>query len=247
MLSENSYYCDHQAGCMRVLVVQNYQNTGLGQVGRALEEAGVEVDLRQPYLDEIQPNDDSDHDALVILGGDQNALADDTHPYLPELARLTKRFGDADKAVLGICLGSQLVARGHGAENLLGRPAEFGWHEVTGTVEAKSDPVLSAVPQKFPIFHWHSDTFTLPEGAVHLASSHMTRNQAFRIGRAVYGIQFHFEADTKLVDEWRHVFHDQIKNLNPDWLANYGTYLERDGAAADAAGRALARAWVALI
>ena len=247
MLSENSRYCDHQAGCMRVLVVQNYQNTGLGQVGRALEEAGAEIDLRQPYLDQILPDDDLDHDALVVLGGDQSALDDDAYPYLPELARLIKRFGDADKAVLGICLGSQLVARGYGGENLLGRPAEFGWREVTGTVEAKSDPVLSAVPQKFPIFHWHSDTFTLPEGAVHLASSQMTRNQAFRIGRAVYGIQFHFEADTKLVDEWKRVFHDQIENIDPHWLVNYRTYLERDGAEADAAGLALARAWVALI
>jgi len=232
---------------MRVLVVQNYQNTGLGQVGRALEEANATIDLRQPYLGELLPNDDTNHDALVVLGGDQNALADDAYPYLPALARLIKRFGDADRAVLGICLGSQLVARGYGAENILGRPTEFGWHEVTGTIEAKSDRVLSAVSQQFPIFHWHSDTFSLPEGAVHLASSAMTRNQAFRIGRAVYGIQFHFEADTGLVDEWRRVFHDQIENLDAAWLANYHTYLERDGAAADTAGLALARAWVALI
>ncbi|CAN7602879.1 type 1 glutamine amidotransferase [Phyllobacterium sp. LjRoot231] len=232
---------------MRVLVVQNYQDTGLGQVGRALEEADATIDLRQPYLGEILPDDDSDHDALVVLGGDQNALADDTYPYLPGLARLIKRFGDADKAVLGICLGSQLVARGYGAENILGRPTEFGWHEVTGTPEAISDPILSAVSHQFPIFHWHSDTFSLPEGGVHLASSAMTRNQAFRIGRAVYGIQFHFEADTRLVDEWTRVFHDQIVNNHAAWLANYRTHVERNGAAADAAGLALARAWVALI
>ncbi len=75
----------------------------------------------------------------------------------------------------------------------------------------------------------------------------MTRNQAFRLGRAVYGIQFHFEADTKLVDEWKRVFRDQIENIDPDWLANYPAHIERDGAAADAAGLALARAWVALI
>jgi GMP synthase-like glutamine amidotransferase len=247
MLSENSHYCDHQAGRMRVLVVQNYQNTGLGQVGRALQEADAEIDLRHPYLDEILPNDDLDHDALVVLGGDQNALADDTHPYLPGLARLIKCFGDAGKAVLGICLGSQLVARAYDGENILGRPAEFGWHEMTGTVEAKSDPVLSAVPQQFPIFHWHSDTFTLPEGAVHLAWSAKTKYQAFRLGRAVYGIQFHFEADTKLVDEWTRVFHGQIVNSQADWLANYRAHVERYGADADAAGLALARAWVALI
>ncbi|ATU92636.1 type 1 glutamine amidotransferase [Phyllobacterium zundukense] len=232
---------------MRVLVVQNYQDTGLGQVGRALDEAGATIDLRQAYRGEVLPADDSDHDALVVLGGDQNALADDDYPYLPALARLIKRFGDSDKAVLGICLGSQLVARGYGAENLLGRPTEFGWHEVTRTAEAASDPVMSAVSHRFPIFHWHSDTFWLPEGALHLASSAMTANQAFRIGRAVYGIQFHFEADTGLVEEWTEVFHDQIARNQAEWLSNYKAHVERDGAAADSAGLALARAWVALI
>ncbi len=99
-----------------------------------------------------------------------------TYPYLPALARLDQdAFGDAGKAVLGICLGSQLVARGYGAENIIGRPTEFGWHEVTCTVEgcvrSRSSPLSRS---RFPIFHWHSDTFTLPEGAAHLASSTMT-------------------------------------------------------------------------
>ncbi len=232
---------------MRVLVVQNYQDTGLGQVGRALDEAGARADLRLAYLGEPLPDDDSDHDALIVLGGDQNARADDTHPYLPALARLTKRFGDADKAVLGICLGSQIIARGYGAENFIGSAQEFGWHEVTRTAEAASDPVLSSVPERFPIFHWHSDTFSLPLHAAHLASSVVTQYQAFRIGRAVYGIQFHFEADTGLVEDWRHVFHDQIAANYPEWLSNYKTNVDRDGTKADAAGLALARAWVALI
>jgi GMP synthase-like glutamine amidotransferase len=232
---------------MRVLVVQNYQNTGLGQVGQALHEVEATVDLRQAYLGEALPEHDSNHDALVVLGGDQNALADDTHPYLPGLARLIKRFGDADKAVLGICLGSQLVARGYGARNIIGGPAEFGWHDVTRSVGAELDPVMSAVPGRFPIFHWHSDTFSLPDDAMHLASSTMTANQAFRIGRAVYGIQFHFEADTKLVDEWCYVFRDEIIRNHPAWLADYRAQVERNGRVADAAGLALARAWIALI
>ncbi|PSH71013.1 GMP synthase [Phyllobacterium brassicacearum] len=231
---------------MRVLVVQNYQDTGLGQVGRALQEVEARIDLRQAYLGEALPADDADHDGLVVLGGDQNALADDDYPYLPALARLIKTFGDGGKAVLGICLGSQLVARGYGAENIIGRPTEFGWHQVTRAAGAASDPVLSAVPHRFPIFHWHSDTFSLPDGATHLASSTMTANQAFRIGRAVYGIQFHFEADTKLVEQWTHVFRDQIAKIDSDWLDHYGGHMEEDGPA-DAAGLALARAWVALI
>lgn len=232
---------------MRVLVVQNYRDTGLGQVGRALEEAEADIDLRKAYLGEALPADHADHDALVVLGGDQNALADGDYPYLPALARLIRNFGSVDKAVLGICLGSQLVARGYGAQNIIGRPTEFGWHDVLRSDLVAADPVFSTVPDRFPIFHWHSDTFSLPEGATHLASSSMTANQAFRIGRAVYGIQFHFEADTKLVEQWKHAFGDQIAENHGDWLENYEMHAGRSGAAADAAGLALARAWVALI
>jgi GMP synthase-like glutamine amidotransferase len=232
---------------MHVLVVQNYQNTGLGQVGRALGEVDSLIDHCNAYLGESLPDSHDDHDAIVILGGDQNALDDESYPYLPQLADLIRKFGDADKAVLGICLGSQLVARGYGATNILGRPAEFGWKNVLCTDEAASDSMFSAVAKHFPVFHWHSDTFTLPAKAIHLASSALTANQAFRIGRAVYGIQFHFEADTHLVEEWKHVFHDQIAANHADWLADYAANAPKDGDAADAAGLALARAWVALI
>lgn len=229
---------------MRVLVVQNYRNTGLGQVGRALDEVKADVDLRHAYLGEALPADALEHDAVVILGGEQNALADDDYPYLPALVQLIRAFGAADKAVLGICLGSQLVARSYGAENILGRPVEFGWHLVKPLPAGVADPVLSAVSGPFPIFHWHSDTFSLPKEAVHLASSDMTPYQAFRIGRAVYGMQFHFEADTDLVSAWNSDFADYIDEKHPGWISGFDDAVERHGRAADQAGLALARAWV---
>ncbi|MGH7002649.1 MAG: glutamine amidotransferase-related protein, partial [Alphaproteobacteria bacterium] len=104
---------------MHVLIVQNYQDTGPGLVGKALLEVGATLDLRQAHLGEGLAESHVDHDALVVLGGDQSAVADESHPYLPDLARLIRCFGDAGKAVLGICLGSQLVARGYGATNIL--------------------------------------------------------------------------------------------------------------------------------
>lgn len=232
---------------MRVLVIQNFEDTGLGQVGRALDEAGAEIDLVMAHEGEPLPASAEGHDALVVLGGAQSALDDADYPYLPALARLTRTFGEAGKAVLGICLGAQLVARGHGGGNILARPPEFGWHEVTLRSEAADDPVLSAAPGTFPIFHWHNDTFTLPEGATHLASSAMTPNQAFRIGRAVYAIQFHFEADTVLVEDWTATFADYLAERHPDWSARHAAEAARHGAAADVAGLAIARAWVRCI
>ncbi len=232
---------------MRVLVVQNFDNTGLGQVGAALEEAGAELDIRNAHHGDPLPETAADHDALVVLGGGQNALDDEAFPYIPPLLALMRDFGDSDRAVLGICLGSQLLARAYGADNLLGAAPEFGWRKVALTGDAKDDPVLRAAPQNFPTFQWHDDTFTLPEGAVRLASNGIAENQAFRIGRAAYGIQFHFEADRSLVRHWNAAFAGYLAEYQPGWLDRHEGEAALHGPDADAAGLALARAWVAAI
>ncbi|BCH34594.1 GMP synthase [Mesorhizobium sp. L-8-10] len=232
---------------MRVLVVQNYDKTGLGQVGAALAEADADLDIREVHRGEPLPIDASRHAAAVILGGGQNALDDDAYPYIPALLELLRDFERRDRAVLGICLGSQLLARAYGGRNQIGGATEFGWHQVGLTAEAKDDPVLGGLPESFPIFQWHDDTFSLPDGAVRLASSATVANQAFRIGRATYATQFHFEADRALVGEWSTGFADVLATRQPGWAARHQSEAARHGPQADAAGLAIARAWVRLI
>ncbi|MGV4793537.1 glutamine amidotransferase-related protein [Rhizobium sp. F40D2] len=232
---------------MRVAVVENMHNTGLGALATALDEAGAHIEWFRVWQDGILPRDIMGHDALVVLGGEQSALDDETHPYLPELVRLSRRFGDAGKAVLGVCLGSQILARAYGADNHLGTAHEFGWHRIGVTGKGRADPLLSALGGEFTIFEWHADTFSLPEGAVRLATSSVAENQAFRIGRAVYGTQFHFEADSAVVEQWKTEFPDAIERIAPGWLENHTELAARHGGAADAAGLAIARAWVGLI
>jgi GMP synthase-like glutamine amidotransferase len=232
---------------MRVLVIENYPNATLGLVGEALDEARAERRLVRTHAGEALPRSPDGYDALVMLGGAQSALDDAEHPYLPHEATLARSFGDQGKAVLGICLGSQILARAYGGKNILGRPIEFGWHMVRPTEAGRSDPVISAIGESAPVFHWHVDTFTLPQGAVHLASSGHTPLQAFRIGRAGYGIQFHFEAGTEMVESWNVDYRDEILPIDPQWYDRYPAEAARHGAKADAAGRALARAWVGLI
>ncbi len=232
---------------MRVLVLENCRGATLGLIETALKEANAEIDLRRIHEGAAVPAEHGAHDALVVLGGAQNALDDAGHPDLPQTAALARIFGNANKAVLGVCLGAQIVARGFGGRNILGRPIEFGWHNVTATGDGRDDPFVSALGDKAPVFHWHTDTFDLPPDAVHLARSTQTENQAFRIGRAVYGIQFHFEASRALVRDWCAAFGDEIAGHTPDWALRHEAESAIRGVIADAVGLDLARAWVARI
>lgn len=228
---------------MRVAIVENTSVTEAGQVGIALAEAGAQIVTVRAHAGEPLPDFDA-HDALVVFGGEQNARDDEKHPYLPELSALMRRFGDSGKAVLGICLGSQVLARAYGGENLIGAAPEFGWRGITRTEVGKLDPVLSVLPDRFLSFQWHDDTFSLPEGAAHLAENAAARHQAFRIGRAAYGFQFHFEANRDVVRNWMAHFPDVIERKEPGWLTRHPDLEPTDGILCDEAGLAIARAWV---
>ncbi len=228
---------------MRVAIVENTRVTEVGQVGIALAEAGAKTATIRAYAGEPLPDLDA-FDALVVFGGEQNARDDEKHPYLPELASLMRRFGDSAKAVLGICLGSQLLARAYGGENLIGAAPEFGWRSIGRTEAGRRDPVLSVMPDRFLSFQWHDDTFTLPQGSAHLAENEAARHQAFRLGRAAYGFQFHFEANREVVRNWMTHFPEVIERKEPGWLSRHGELEPTDGQLSDEAGLALSRAWV---
>ncbi|HEV7253756.1 MAG TPA: type 1 glutamine amidotransferase [Mesorhizobium sp.] len=232
---------------MRVIVVQNFWNSGLGQLGAALERAGAAIDHRMVHEGEPLPTDASAHDAMVVLGGAQNALDDESSPYFPALLDLIRAFEAQDRAVLGICLGAQLVARAFGAQNHIGTAPEFGWREVALTPEGEADPVLGGLPARFPIFQWHDDTFDLPAGAVRLARNEAVGNQAFRVGRAAYGVQFHFEADRPMVRRWSADLADYLAERQPGWAGRMEADAATLGVAADRAGAALACAWISQV
>lgn len=236
----------HRSLFMRLAIVENTAITHHGQVGVALHEAGARITQYRPWLDGVLPAPDS-FDGLVAFGGEQSALSDASYPYLPRLAALMAEQAAAGKAVLGICLGAQVLARGLGAANHIGTTREFGWCEVALTEAGHTDAVLGGLPSGFPIFEWHSDTFTLPPGAVHLAHSAVAPAQCFRFGRAGYGMQFHFEASRTVVADWTRTFPDLVERLDPGWTAALPARAAQTGASADAHGLALARAWTALV
>ena len=154
-------------------------------------------------LGDALPASHDGFDALVMLGGAQDALDDANHPYLTDEAALARAFGEADKAVLGICLGAQLVAR---ALRRREHPRPADRVRLARGAPDGSRPRRSGARRRSasgaPLFHWHVDTFTLPPGAVHLADERHDADAGFSHRPRVYGIQFHFEAGTELVESW---------------------------------------------
>jgi len=231
---------------MTLLVIENYPKAELAAFGRIAARLGYSWKVVRAYAGEDLPQETSAFSGLIVLGGGQNALADEQYPHLPAVCDLIRTFHEADRPVLGICLGCQLIARALGGGNVLDKPIEFGWHRVTPTGEGHSDPVIKHLGPGGPLFHWHTDTVTLPVGAVHLAESAMTPIQAFRVGRATYAIQFHFEAALEDVRVWSHHLASEIQPHTPDWPERLDAEAARHAAHADAIGKSLAEAWLAL-
>ena len=139
---------------------------------------------------------------IVLMGGPMGVYDEDRYPYLVAENRLVQEALDADLPILGVCLGSQLIAKAAGARVFKGPRREIGWLPIRLTAEGEKDPVMGALREAPVVLHWHGDTFDLPEGAVHLASSERYPHQAFRIGRRSYALQFHLEVDPRMIDRW---------------------------------------------
>ena len=226
---------------MRVLVDRELSVYDAGLVGEALDEAGAERRIVRTHLGEPLPRLARRlRCASCCSAARQSALDDADHPYLPDEVALARAFGEAGKPVLGICLGAQLVARAYGAENILGRPLEFGWHEVRPTEAGRADPVLSVVDGGAPLFHWHVDTFTLPPGAVHLAESDMTRDAGVphRPGGLRHPVPFRGRHGAGRELE-RAISPMRSPSSCPTGWSGIRPRRRSHGAAADAAGRAI--------
>ncbi|MGA2383333.1 MAG: type 1 glutamine amidotransferase [Gemmatimonadales bacterium] len=183
------------------VVVQHVAGEGPGLIGVLARQRGLALDLRRMDLGEALP-DVGAVAALVILGGPMGAYEAVAHPHLLEEQRLLEEAVEQGLPVLGICLGSQLLAAALGARVYPGPEPEIGVFEVKLTEDGADDPLLGPAGPKFSAFHWHGDTFELPPGAVHLASTRAYRHQAFRVGDRAWGLQFHIELDQALAREW---------------------------------------------
>jgi GMP synthase (glutamine-hydrolysing) len=182
---------------MRVLAVTHGPSVGPGVFADAVADAGHELVEWPVQLGGTAPEG---ADAVIVLGGAMHPDEDERHGWLTAELRWLEGLLDRGTPLLGICLGSQLVARAAGAEVFRSSESEVGWFPVERTAAAADDPVAGALPERFDAFEWHHYTHSLPAGAVELARSRVC-TQVFRLGDA-WGVQFHPEVRAEQVEEW---------------------------------------------
>jgi GMP synthase-like glutamine amidotransferase len=184
---------------MRLHYLQHVAFEDLGNIAPFAEGRGFSVTATRFHENQTPPEPGA-YDALVVMGGPMNVYETEHYPWLAVEKSAIRRAIEADKHVLGVCLGAQLIADVLGACVGRNTQPEIGWFPVRRTEHAKDHPFCGGLPVEFPAFHWHGDTFELPQGAVWIASSAACANQAFTVGRRVLALQFHLETTETGID-----------------------------------------------
>jgi GMP synthase-like glutamine amidotransferase len=221
-------------------VIQHEPSVPAGSIADVLREADVEHFVVEAWREVEWPRA-GDLGALVVMGGTMNVDQLDEYPFLRKSRALMSEALDEDLPALGVCLGSQMMARVLGADVYRAEPRNAFFSPLEPADGVADDPVIDPFRDGVEVLQFHEDTFTIPSGAVPLArSSASGLHQAFRYGERAYAIQFHFEVDEAIVREW-------CSNIGPeamaaDWGITERDLVERAGnrfAAQREAGRAL--------
>jgi len=184
---------------MRVACLQHVPFEGPAAIGTWAATRGVRVSVTHLFANEHPPALET-IDLLVILGGPMSANDEAQLEWLRSEKQFIQQALMHNKRVLGICLGAQLLASVLGARVYPHTEREVGWFPVRRTPESDEHPGFAALPNRFTAFHWHGETFDLPEGATWLAQSDACPHQAFSVGKRILGLQFHLESTPESVE-----------------------------------------------
>ncbi len=185
---------------MHIHYLQHVPFEGLGSIETWAIEHNHSLSATRFYQNDRLP-ESKEFDWLIVMGGPMNIYEEEKYRWLKAEKAFIKEAITANKTVIGICLGAQLIADVLGAKVYRGEHKEIGWLPIELTAEASNYSVFADLPQKITVFHWHGDTFDLPPGATHLAKSEGCSNQAFIYNHRVLGLQFHLESTPETVEQ----------------------------------------------
>jgi GMP synthase-like glutamine amidotransferase len=192
----------------KILVIRNAGLEGPGTIGELLQSDGFDLEIISAKKQKIPS---LDHTMVLVLGAPESA--NDDLQYLKDELVLIQEAVDRNIPTLGICLGSQLIAKAFGAQVYPGPKKEIGFYHDIKVDHAAKSSLFSGISDPFTVFHWHGDTFDIPKGGQRLAYSELY-SQAFQYGSAV-GVQFHLEVDSNMVQSW---LDNTRENLNLPYL-----------------------------
>ncbi len=195
------------------LIIQQVPHEGEGLIRPVLRGRGVRAEKVRAYRGEAVPPCIPPGVPLIVLGGPMGACEEDRYPFLTDELRLIESALRAGNPVLGICLGSQLMARAAGAGVYPGGTKEIGWYPLRLTPEGRRDRLFLGLPEEMEVFQWHGDTFDLPRGAALLATSELYPNQLVRLAPRAYAMQFHLEVTGEMIDEWLEVNAEELEGV----------------------------------
>lgn len=226
---------------MTILVIQNSAADPIGLVGDYLE--GRQIPL-QTWLPLEQAGPPPGHySGLIILGGTMNACDDQAYPHLRQVVDLIHQFSRAEHPILGICLGAQLIARAFGGRVYANPMPELGFTRVYAVNNGADDALLQDCPAELHLMQWHFDTFELPAGAELLMTSQTCHNQCYRIGRNIYGLQFHPEVTPVMVHRWLAFKTPWIEEHYPSLFEDLETQIALHWPQAAQFAECITRAW----
>ena len=185
---------------LKIHTLQHVSFEGLGCINQWITTKGHTVNYTKLYDNPQFPVLD-EFDWLIVMGGPMGVYDEAMYPWLKEEKEFIRRAIEGGKTIVGICLGSQLIAEVLGAKVYPNKQKEIGWFDIQKTEIAKSQPLLEQIEELFTVFHWHGDTFDLPAGSERLFSSAVCLNQAFLYKKKVLGLQFHFEVTSHTLKE----------------------------------------------
>src|SRR6185312_2919672 len=183
----------------KVLVFQHAAHEILGTLNPLLKERGFRVRYVNFHRHPDMIPSIEKYDGLVVLGGNIGVYEAAAYPHIRVELKVIEEALKKDIPILGICLGSQMLAQVLGSPARKSKIREIGWCDVELTAHAKNDRVFAAFGPSEKIFQMHGDTFDIPKSATHLAQSKDFPAQAFKLGDKVYGLQFHLEVDQPMI------------------------------------------------
>jgi GMP synthase (glutamine-hydrolysing) len=226
----------------RALIIRHVPHEGVAGFREPIEAAGYHVDRIDVADPAFATLDLREPDLLIMMGGPMGVYEQERYPWIKcQLRRLAVRL-EADRPTLGVCFGAQMIAAALGGKVYPGPAKELGFHAVQVRADADDNPLRHIA--EVSILHWHGDTFTLPEGAELLASSHVYDHQAFRRGSNLLALQFHAEmGEDERFSAWLEQWPDAIAEAGQDQDKLRITHDEL-GPHAVAAGRAMIAQWL---